>query len=414
MNKRLAIITSHPIQYNAPFFRELSKLGTVDLMVFYTWDKGVGAKHDPGFGEKIEWDIPLLEGYNYTFVKNIAKNPGSHQYNGIICPSLISKIEAFTPNAILIYGWNFHAHHKAMRYFKGKIPVWFRGDSNLLDYNIRSFKELLKACLHSPLSQYLSLNRQYAHYLLRKIYLTHIYKNIDVAFYVGTNNKEYYLAHGLKESQLDWMPHAVNNDFFSELNEPREYEALEWRRSLGIDANAFVLLFAGKFEPKKNPDLLISAIHQINQSSTKTSSAPIHLILVGNGILASRIKELASDAPYIHFLPFQNQSQMPKIYRLGNVICLSSKGPGETWGLVLNESLACGRPIIASDKVGSAIDLVPLCKGQIFKNDSLNDLINAILESQKNRNNFSIDDKFQKFYSYSYDCQIIQKQLSLF
>ncbi len=145
MVKRLAIITTHPIQYNAPFFRALAQSGKVALNVFYTWDKGSGQKHDPGFGQKIEWDIPLLEGYEYTFVKNTAKKPGSHDFWGIQNPTLIDELKDYQPDAILVYGWSFCSHLQAICYFKGKVPVWFRGDSTLLDYDYRSLKDLIKA-----------------------------------------------------------------------------------------------------------------------------------------------------------------------------------------------------------------------------------------------------------------------------
>ena len=71
MKRRLAIITSHPIQYNVPLFALIAQEPNIELMVFYTWgEKSLGAKYDPDFKKKIEWDIPLLEGYNYKFIKN--------------------------------------------------------------------------------------------------------------------------------------------------------------------------------------------------------------------------------------------------------------------------------------------------------------------------------------------------------
>ena len=92
--KRLAIITTHPIQYNAPFFKLLAERKTIEIKVFYTWSQSKeSVKYDPGFGKNIEWDIPLLEGYNYSFVKNIASNPGSDHFNGIQNPTLLSEIK---------------------------------------------------------------------------------------------------------------------------------------------------------------------------------------------------------------------------------------------------------------------------------------------------------------------------------
>lgn len=388
---RLAVITTHPIQYNAPFFRAIAKNGKVDVKVFYTWDKGAGKKHDPGFGKFVEWDIPLLEGYPYTFVRNISKNPGSHRYNGIVCPSVIAEVEAYHPDAILVYGWNFHAHLQAMRHFKGKIPVWFRGDSTLLDYEVKTVKDIFKPNpenskkLIYPFKTVIATCLRgwgYLKYSLRKIYLTHIYKSIDKAFYVGSNNKHYYLAHGLIEDQLVYMPHTVDNDFFSLNHDTRVKTAQEWRRTLGIADNDFVVLFAGKFEPKKNPKLLVKTIIEINEQTGIPCHLQIHLIMVGNGILEQELRHLTDTKTYIHFLPFQNQTNMPVVYRLGNVFCLPSIS--ETWGLGLNEALASGSLVIASDKVGGATDLITEgVNGYIFQSNNQKELQEKIILATK-------------------------------
>jgi glycosyltransferase involved in cell wall biosynthesis len=489
--KRLAIITTHPIQYNAPFFRKLAETGSTDMKVFYTWDKGSGRKHDPGFGKAVEWDIPLLEGYAYTFVPNVSTDPGSRHYKGIVCPTLIAEVEQFHPDAILVYGWNFHAHLKAMRYFKGKVPVWFRGDSTLLDYDFQRLKEVFKKSqedeqLAVGSGQWAIGNRQWAKeqpnpsgteslnpgifeslnskrnhftsyksksvitpflrgwgylkYNLRKIYLTHIYKNVDKAFYVGTNNKAYYLAHGLKENQLVPMPHAVDNEFFSTNAEERDADALAWRRDLGIGDDDFIVLFAGKFEPKKNPEVLIRAIIALNEpiqhEDTKTRKNAdqkklqdtfdvnsgmfkslnfgIHLIMVGNGILEANLKMLATDKPYIHFLPFQNQQKMPVVYRMGDVYCLPSVS--ETWGLGINEAMACGRPAITSHKVGGAIDLIREKEtGLMFTSGNMKELgeklrlASQIFQAKKKSS--SIHEFIYTKFSLSRNAAVLEKEL---
>lgn len=343
--QKLAIIVTHPIQYYSPLFRKLAETGKISLKVFYTWSQAKDIKYDPGFGKDIEWDIPLLEGYDYTFVTNSSKNPGSHQFNGIINPTLIKEIESWKADAVLIIGWNFYSHLKAMRYFKGKIPVYFRGDSTLLDENPGVKK------------------------ILRRLFLRWVYKHIDYAFYVGKRNKDYFIAHGLKEEQLIFAPHAIDNERFYDKDGGYKQKAFEWRRSLGIKNDNFVFLFAGKLTPKKNPAILINAIKQLNNPAT-------HLILVGNGILENELKKIAFNNSTIHFLDFQNQSIMPIVYRLGNVFVLPSKGPGETWGLAVNEAMDCGLPVIVSDKVGCAVDLVEQNKnGYIFKSNNEQELV---------------------------------------
>lgn len=348
--RKLAIIITHPIQYYVPVFRLLSKQCT--LKVFYTWgEDGAKAKYDPDFKQIISWDLPLLEGYDSEFLNNTAKNPGSHHYNGIRNLDLQYKIESFSTDAILIYGWAYHSHLSVMRYFKGKIPIWFRGDSNVL-------KEQSGVKL-----------------LLRSLFLKWVYLHIDKAFYVGTANKNYYLKFGLKENQLIFAPHAVDNERFA-LN--REAESSVLRQDLNIPVDAVMVLFAGKLEPKKNPELLLQAFIDLNLPNA-------HLLFVGNGELeeklrAKKILRQAQDDinERIHFLHFQNQTQMPFVYQACNLFCLPSRS--ETWGLAVNEAMACGKAILVSNKVGCAVDLVKAgINGEIFQSDNKKDLKNKLL-----------------------------------
>ncbi|WP_245580873.1 glycosyltransferase family 4 protein [Daejeonella oryzae] len=343
MMKRLAIVTTHPIQYYAPIFRLLAENKNVQLKVFYTWGESFQKTNDPGFGKIIEWDIPLLEGYWYEFLINTSKKPGSKHYSGIINPEIILRLNEFNPDSILIFGWAYQSHLRVMRHFKGKIPVWFRGDSTLLNENI-GIKGLFKSTL-------------------KKIFLKWIYIHVDKAFYVGQNNKFYFKAYGLKTNQLIFAPHAIDNERFSK---KYNQEGLKLRAGLSIPESSIVILFAGKLESNKNPFLLLSAFKNLNYNQS------CHLIIAGNGDLEEALK-LEGQSDNIHFLNFQNQSYMPVLYQSCDIFCLPSQS--ESWGLAINEAMACGKAIVASDKVGSAIDLVkPGENGYIFKSGNLKDL----------------------------------------
>ena len=132
--KKLAIITTHPIQYNAPLFRLLTERSKISIKVFYTWGQTKeGLVYDPDFKKEFKWDIPLLDGYEHEFVENISSNPGAGNFKGIINKDLIERIEQYNPDAILVYGWSFKSHLQVLRWFKGKKKIIFRGDSTLLD-----------------------------------------------------------------------------------------------------------------------------------------------------------------------------------------------------------------------------------------------------------------------------------------
>ena len=200
------------------------------------------------------WDVPLTEGYTHE-----SFDASSRQ--GLA--ALLSSIEAFRPKAILVYGWNFPGHFKVMRHFRGKIKVWFRGDSTLID----------------PMPLWKKA--------LRKLWLTWVYRHIDLAFYVGSANKRYFEWAGLSEDQLVLAPHAVDNEYFMRDDEARRAQAMELRQSLGISENAFVFLFVGKLEPIKQPIELAKAFRQMLQLAP---SLEAHLIFVGAGELSKQLE----------------------------------------------------------------------------------------------------------------------------
>jgi len=329
MKKRLAIITTHPIQYNAPLFALLKERNVIDFKVFYTWGKdALEEKFDPGFGKKIMWDIDLMNGYDFVFLENIAKDKGSHHFNGIDNPDIIDVIKEYQPDSILVYGWPLKSHYKVMRYFKGKIPVIFRGDSHLLDQQV-FYKSVIK-----------------------KIVLKWIYRHVDKAFYVGNSNYEYYIAAGLKPRQLFFAPHAIDNQRFSNDDEMIINSGAQLKASLGIAKTDLVFLFAGKLESKKDPFILLNAF------DTTVKQKDIHLVFVGNGELEGQLKASSKNKTQVHFIGFCNQSEMPGVYQMADVFVLPSAGPGESWGLAVNEAMANGKAIIVSDKCGCAATLV--------------------------------------------------------
>lgn len=343
--KKLAIITTHPIQYYAPLFQLLNQHKKLEIKVFYTWGEAGLNPNDPGFGLKISWDIPLLEGYDYQFEKNTAKHSGSHGFWGIKNPDLIKNIKAWKADALLVFGWAYQSHLQALIHFKNKIPVFFRGDSTLIDKK-NSVKNSIK------------------NFLLRLIYSC-----VDHAFYVGNNNKAYFKYFGLQEEQLSFVPHSIDNERFAT---ERLAEKSLFRQKLGINTDEILILFAGKLEPKKNPELLLQAFETLNQPNT-------HLLFTGNGPLEKELKAkktLLKTASRIHFLDFQNQLQMPVVYQSCDLFCLPSCGPGETWGLAVNEAMACSKAILVSDQVGCAADLISKGKnGFIFQSGNEADLV---------------------------------------
>ena len=323
---RLAVVATHPVQYYAPVFALLAARPELEVRVFYGHDPEASNSFDAGFGREVTWDLDLRTGYDHEFVPNLAKQPHQSGFWGIHAPDLPSRILAWGAEAVLVIGWSVRSHLNVMRTLHGRVPIYFRGDSTLLD----------------PLP----LHRR----LLRKGLLSWIYRHVDVAFAVGTRSREYFRFAGLRDEQIEFAPHSIDNERFATDSSQRCVEATQWRSRLGISEDRVVFLFTGKLERKKGPDLLLDAYRSLGDEPGAA------LAFVGSGELESELRAGATADTY--FLGFQNQQAMPTAYRVGDLMCLPSRGPGETWGLAVNEAMACGVPALVSDRVGCSVDLV--------------------------------------------------------
>jgi glycosyltransferase involved in cell wall biosynthesis len=344
--KKLAIITSHPIQYNAPLFRLLSERNHIKVKVFYTWGQSKDEVYDARFGLRRSWDIPLLDGYEHEFVKNTSSRPDSNRFWGIVNPGLISQLKDEQYDAILVYRWSLYSHLRILQSFGGSPQLFFRGDSHLQS------------------------KQNWLPELFKKRCLRFVYRKVDKAFYVGQKNKDYYLHAGLINDQLAYAAHAVDNNRFTMNAEAWEMKALNERAALGIQHKAIVFLYAGKFYAVKMLDLLIRSFQQLKGDHYR-------LLLVGNGEEENLLRGLAKEDKRIIFQPFRNQSDMPWLYRMGDVFVLPSQS--ETWGLGVNEAMACARAAIVSDACGCAPELIIEGEtGRVFRSKDGKDLLEQL------------------------------------
>ena len=327
---------SHPIQYYTPLYRRLAQRDDLALKVFFTWHSGEAAVEDRGFGLSVAWDIPLTEGYEFELVPNISFDSGTHRFWGLNNPSLVEQVTAWQPDAVHITGWAWSSHLVAMRAIrKLGIPVLFRGDSHLL-------------------SEIKAGPRWY----IKRAVLRHVFSWPTAFLVVGQANRAYYEAFGVEAERLYACTHSIDVRRFAEPADALDRQAREWRRQLGLGTDRIVLLFAGKFDNNKRPIELMRAV----QASLDQR---LVLVMVGSGELSAEVKA-AADANRDRFrvLPFQNQSRMPIVYRIGDLITLPSVR--ETWGFAVNEALACGRPVLVSDGVGCAADVIDASCGRVF------------------------------------------------
>ncbi len=350
--QKLAIITSHPIQYYAPWFRHLATTQDLDIKVFYLWDFGITQQLETDFQQVIQWDIPLLDGYNYEFVLNTSSNPGTNNFWGLQNPSLISQVSSYKPDAVLLMIYNYASiYHFLLRWNSQKSPLLFRGDSHrlLIPTDIKAWA--------------------------RREFIKQIYRRFAACLYVGKANYEYFRYHGVAADKLFFSSHAVDNERFFAQAEIAFQEAAVWKQELGIPQNHAVILFAGKFEIKKRPlDLL--------QAFLQAQLVDVSLLFVGAGHLEEELKSQAALNANIYFAPFQNQSFMPRTYATADLVVLPSYGSSETWGLAINEAMCLSRPVLTSTHVGCTQDLVRIGEnGMIFPAGDVFGLKNSLEEA---------------------------------
>ncbi len=333
---RLAIVVSHPIQYYAPWFRHLAQQPDLEVRVFHLWDFGVTAQVDRGFGQTVQWDIPLLDGYPSEFVPNVSRDPGTHHFRGLDNPELVPRLLAWKPDAILLFGYAYLSHLRVILSRRlHSVPLLFRGDSH---------------DLARPPGWRTRFSR-----LARKL----LFRRFAGVLAVGRANEDYFRNCGVPEARIHRVPHCVDNARFQAAAPEALGEAVAWRRELGIPGDALVYLFVGKLEAKKRPLDLLAAFKRLGSNPGKADSQAV-LLYVGSGEEEDQLRNEAGSTlgKTVFLAPFQNQSAMAKVYAAGDVLVLPSCSESETWGLAVNEAMNLGRPAIVSSQVGCGPDLI--------------------------------------------------------
>jgi glycosyltransferase involved in cell wall biosynthesis len=330
----------------------LAKYSSYSIKVFYTLGANSNLLINNGFGKEEHWNIDLLSGYNYEFIENVSSRPSSSTYWGIKNPLLINKILSYQPDVLIVYGWKHQSHLSVLNYFHNRVPILFRGDSTTLNDSSAFFLR--------PFFRY--------------VFLQWVYRKVDYVLSPGKASDKYFLRSGLRKNQIIRAEHAIDNERFMSMTEKEEEQLLNLKISLSIKPSEIVFLFAGKFIEVKSPFLLINAFVNL-----KKQNSNVRLLFVGNGILENEIIKTLNEFPVdisssITLLSFQDQVQMKLLYRVADVFVLPSKS--ETWGLSVNEALACGTPVLVSDKCGSSIDLIKEdLNGLVFKSEDSQNLL---------------------------------------
>jgi glycosyltransferase involved in cell wall biosynthesis len=339
---RVAIVASHVIQYQDPFFRLLAAEPDIDLTVLYCSPAGAEVYRDIDMKTTLRWDIEMLSGYRYRVLRNFGFGDG---YTRLINPGIVPALLRGKYDMVLfMLGWgSLTAMLGILACRAARIPFFLYGDS--------SFPPPEDSAARS----------------IRAGFLRTLF-GVTTGFMVsGALNAGYYRHYGADPRRFFLLPWAVDNERFAAACRfaPGERDAL--RDRLGIARDAVVFVFSAKLVERKDPMTLLRAFDAMRHRSRAA------LLFLGDGLLrepleafvrermpawrpASAGRVPAEAGTHTVFAGFVNQTDLPKYYGLSDVFVLPSTY--EPRGAVINEAMACGLPVIVTDRCGSIGDIV--------------------------------------------------------
>ena len=223
--------------------------------------------------------------------------------------------------------------------------------------------------------------------LFKKIILSNLFKKISAFLAIGKYNTEFYLDLGVTKEKIFLVPYSVNNDYFMSKAKELTPQKKELREKYNIPIELPVILFSGKLIDVKRPIDLLKAYHRLSKE------IQAYLIFVGDGILRDELENYVkrNQIKNVYFMGFRNQTELSEFYAMADVFVLPSIQ--EPWGLVVNEAMCFGLPVIVSDQVGANGDLVKHgINGYIYPCGSilmLADILRKLLTDKIERNKMS-------------------------
>jgi glycosyltransferase involved in cell wall biosynthesis len=326
---RLAVVTSHPVQYQAPLFQRLAADGGVDLQVFYGHDGSVAGDLDRDFGVRVAWDRPLLDGYRSVVLRRTAERRG--WWRRLAADArIIGHLRRGRFDAVFIHSY---ATRLSLLAYVGAIasrtPVLLRTES----HGLRRRHPLVAAPKRLALHALLAATR--------------------AVLVIGEANRRFFDAYGVSRARQFLVPYSVDNEYFAEQARIARPARTELRQQNGWPEDVFVVGFSGKLIPLKRVADVIDAVGVLQEEGW-----PIGMMVIGDGrdrtSLEDRVR--ARGLRWIAFAGFKNQSELGRCYVCLDALVLASES--ETWGLVLNEAMTFGLPVVATRMVGASLDLI--------------------------------------------------------
>lgn len=355
---KVLLISSHPVQYAVPVYRLIEQNPCLDLTVAFCTLKGAEAEFDSGFGIKIQWDIPLLDGYKWIKLKNYSPNPKSADFWGLINWSLFPLIKSGQFDAVIIHtGYTYASFWITVLACKlSKTPLIFNTDAHSIKPR----------------------DRQEWKTFLKKLILPQIFNLADIVTTPSTGAFNFVHSLGVPKERIQATCYTVDNDWWK--SQSQQVDPILVRKEWNIPKDARVALFCAKLQPWKRPQ---DALQAFAQASVPES----YLVIAGDGSMRTELEDEAKQldiSDKVRFLGFVNQSQLPSVYTSSDLFLFTSEY--EPFGVVVNEAMLCGCPVITSDRVGARVDLVlPDQTGKVYPWGNTDELARILQELLPNK-----------------------------
>lgn len=353
---KLMIIAPTCFYYQAPLFRVLSTNDRLDLTVYFCTDEGLsGQDVKIGYRTNETWapSDEILSGYKHKFLRNFSPK-GSYLKSliGLANFGIWGEIKRKRPDAIVVTSWMnptwWLVYFACLRF---NIPMLFMTDANFYAEKPKgSWKRLIK------------------HIFLGNL----VFPYTSGFLYSGTANRLLYEDYGVLSEKLFPFAYSWGYDRFLDESSHVSITKREVRKQYMVPQDAIAILYCGRLSSEKGIMELIEAYRNVSHSKKS-------LIIVGDGPLRGRLEEFVvrHKIESIHFMGFKRRDEIGQFYTMADFFVLPSQK--ETWGMVVNEALSYGLPIIASDQVGAAVDLVASGEnGYIFPSGDVTELANQI------------------------------------
>jgi len=317
MRRRLVILTEIISPYRIPLFNDLAQDPDLSLHVIFLAETDPALRQWRVYKEEMRFSHEVLPAWRGRVGRtNLLLNRGVWR----------AMTEA-SPDAVLCGGYNYVASWQALWWARTRnVPFLLWSESNRYDARRgRALVEILK---------------------------TEFLRNCSGFVVPGQAADAYLRDHKVRQDRIFVAPNAVDNDLFSSLATAARQRAMALRRELGLPDRYF--LFVGRLVPEKGVFELLAAYAQLNEQIRRE----VGLVFVGDGTSRGALQEQADAvAPgVIKFPGFAQREQLPSYYALAEMLVLPTYT--DTWGLVVNEAMACGLPVILSRVAGCAPDLV--------------------------------------------------------